>query len=165
MTSTREDINATVEKTGAALLDHGHHVVELGRKQAEAAAKASRKRAEATAKAGRKRAEAAAKQARKRSAAAWSDFADEAGQRAANVIAAGRGDTVAARRRSKTPWLLAVAGGVAALLVVMRVRGARVLQPVPVVPTDLPAAPDIAPSTESSQRPNGATVSRARHLG
>ena len=186
MTSTREDLSASLDKTGTALRDHGQHVVDVGRKQAEsalkigrqqaeAAAKLGRERAESGAKAGRKQAEAAAKkarrqtrvaakQARKRSAEVWADFADEASHRAANVLAAGRGEAVVAPRRRRAPLILGAAAGLVAMLVVLRARSARVLQPVPVVPTDLPAAPDIAASTETRTGPDS-TVSRARHLG
>ena len=136
MTSTREDLDrltAAVDRTGATVLDHGHHVVELGRKQAEVAAKRAQRETRA-----------AAKKARKRSAAVWAEFADEASQRATNVLAAGRGEKVVTPSRRRAPLLVAVAGGAIALVFVLRARAARALQPVPAVPTDLPTAPVVS---------------------
>jgi len=119
-----DDLSTTTDKTSAALVDHGHHIVDLGVEQAKAKADQMRSAVAAAASTAAKQAERktrkAAKKARRRSAALWADFADEAAARASDVLPA----TMLPKRskRSKKPVVLAIIGLGAGAFVVMRLR-------------------------------------------
>jgi hypothetical protein len=117
-----------LERSHDVLLDRSHELINRSNKARKQTRKATKK---------------AAKKASKRSAAAWSEFAEQATQRASNVVAAGKGGRV--KQRSKTPWILGglvlAAGGVVAVSKRLSLGTATPSAAEPVVPTDIAADP------------------------
>jgi len=120
-----DDVSTTTDKASSTLVDHGHHIVDLGVEQAKAKADQMRKAANKAAKQAERKTRKAAKKARRRSAAMWSDFADEAAARASTVLPV-------TKKRSKTPIVLGIVGLGAGAYVVLRMRKSA-------TPADAPA--------------------------
>jgi hypothetical protein len=102
---TAADLTSTVLD---AVVGHGQHALERSHDVLVDRSQELINRGAKARKQTRKAAKKAAKKASKRSAAVWADFADEAAQRASNVVAAGKGSRF--KQHRKTPWIL---GGLA----------------------------------------------------
>jgi len=118
-----DNLSATTDKASTTLVDHGHHVVDLGVEQAKAKADhmlaAVTSAANTAAKQAERKTRKAAKKARRRSAAMWADFADEAAARASDALPA---KLTKRNKKSKKPFVLAIIGLGAGAFVVMRLR-------------------------------------------
>ncbi|MCW2494359.1 hypothetical protein [Jatrophihabitans sp.] len=151
---------------GHEVLERSQDVIERGRKarkaaKAKASSEADSRRAQArrAKKSAAKQTRKAAKKATKKSAAAWSDFADEAAARAANVVAAGKGGRV--KRRRKTPWII---GGLA-LVTGLAAAGRKFVSSDGAAPAAHPVPTPMAPLTDTAAAESGGTPEAAPQLG